>query len=132
MSAVSISSSCSHQLHHSSKELITSHSLASIHFPRKGQNTSTNFDDINNECRAKSCVKAAPQRLKWRTRVSFFPSFSIKDGDIETLKQELLEAIAPLDRGAEATAEDQERVDQGGCRPKIELASRWIKLLRLV
>ncbi|XP_027160441.1 probable plastid-lipid-associated protein 4, chloroplastic isoform X1 [Coffea eugenioides] len=111
MSAVSISSSCSHQLHHSSKELITSHSLASIHFPRKGQNTSTNFD-INNECSAKSSVKAAPQRLKWRTRVSFFPSFSIKDGDIETLKQELLEAIAALDRGAEATAEDQERVDQ--------------------
>ena len=29
-----------------------------------------------------------------------------------TLKEELLEAIAPLDRGAEATPEDKDRVDQ--------------------
>lgn len=30
----------------------------------------------------------------------------------ETLKEELLAAIAPLDRGAEATPEDKDRVDQ--------------------
>eukprot|EP00262_Sarcandra_glabra_P017393 TRINITY_DN595_c0_g1_i2.p1 TRINITY_DN595_c0_g1~~TRINITY_DN595_c0_g1_i2.p1 ORF type:complete len:268 (-),score=39.43 TRINITY_DN595_c0_g1_i2:439-1128(-) len=62
---------------------------------------------------------AAPNKVyidgdvKWRTRVSFFPSFLKKKGkDSSTLKDELLEAIAPLDRGAEATDEDQERVDQ--------------------
>ncbi|XP_077212754.1 putative plastid-lipid-associated protein 4, chloroplastic isoform X2 [Tasmannia lanceolata] len=50
---------------------------------------------------------------KWRTRVSFFPSFLKKKGkDKETLKEELLEAISPLDRGAEASPEDQELVDK--------------------
>ncbi|PKA63745.1 putative plastid-lipid-associated protein 4, chloroplastic [Apostasia shenzhenica] len=48
---------------------------------------------------------------KWRTRLSFFPFF-IKRKSREVLKQELLEAIEPLDRGAAATPEDQERVDQ--------------------
>ncbi|KAK6143746.1 hypothetical protein DH2020_024094 [Rehmannia glutinosa] len=49
---------------------------------------------------------------KWRTRVSFFSSFLVKNPGIESLKQELLEAIAPLDRGAAATPEDQQRIDQ--------------------
>ncbi|KAK9110209.1 hypothetical protein Sjap_018269 [Stephania japonica] len=55
-----------------------------------------------------------PPLHKWRTRVSFFPAFLSrgKKDDPEALKTELLEAIAPLDRGAEATPEDQERVDQ--------------------
>lgn len=51
---------------------------------------------------------------KWRTGVSFFSSFLDKNNEIESLKQELLEAIAPLDRGAAATPEDQRRVDQVG------------------
>ncbi|XVE67349.1 hypothetical protein DITRI_Ditri08aG0153500 [Diplodiscus trichospermus] len=51
--------------------------------------------------------------LKWRTRVSFFSGFFTKASkDIESLKVELFDAIAPLDRGAEATPEDQQRVDQ--------------------
>ncbi|KAF5186314.1 Plastid-lipid associated protein PAP / fibrillin family protein [Thalictrum thalictroides] len=50
---------------------------------------------------------------KWRTRVSFFPSF-FKTGkkDVKTLKQELLDAISQLDRGADATPEDQQRIDK--------------------
>lgn len=51
--------------------------------------------------------------LRWRTRVSFFQPFIKKKGKSrEALKDELFEAIAPLDRGAEATPEDRERVDQ--------------------
>ncbi|KAJ4964815.1 hypothetical protein NE237_016664 [Protea cynaroides] len=50
--------------------------------------------------------------LKWRTRVSFLSSFLTNGKDTKTLKDELLEAIAPLDRGANASPEDQQRVDQ--------------------
>nr|GMC83614.1 probable plastid-lipid-associated protein 4, chloroplastic isoform X1 [Ipomoea batatas] len=50
------------------------------------------------------------QYWKWRTRVSF--SFLSRSQDVESLKEELLEAIAPLDRGADATPEDQKLVDQ--------------------
>ncbi|KAJ1435003.1 Plastid lipid-associated protein/fibrillin conserved domain [Sesbania bispinosa] len=49
---------------------------------------------------------------KWRAKVSFFPAFLKKGKDSKTIKEELLEAIAPLDRGADATPEDQQRVDQ--------------------
>ncbi|XP_062175874.1 probable plastid-lipid-associated protein 4, chloroplastic isoform X2 [Alnus glutinosa] len=49
---------------------------------------------------------------KWRAKVSFFPAFLNKGKDAKTLKEELLQAIAPLDRGADATAEDQQTVDQ--------------------
>ncbi|XP_044489726.1 probable plastid-lipid-associated protein 4, chloroplastic isoform X4 [Mangifera indica] len=44
--------------------------------------------------------------------VSFFPGFSTKSKDAKTLKEELYQAIASLDRGAEASPEDQEYVDQ--------------------
>jgi hypothetical protein len=50
--------------------------------------------------------------LKWRANVSFFPAFLKKGKDANTIKEELLEAIAPLDRGADATPEDQQRIDQ--------------------
>ncbi|KAB1207027.1 putative plastid-lipid-associated protein 4, chloroplastic [Morella rubra] len=53
---------------------------------------------------------SAPE--KWRAKVSFFPAFLKKGKDAKTLKEELLEAISPLDRGADATTEDQETVDQ--------------------
>ncbi|KAL6176447.1 hypothetical protein ACLB2K_053080 [Fragaria x ananassa] len=49
---------------------------------------------------------------KWRARISFFPAFLSKGKDAKTLKEELLDAIASLDRGADATAEDQKTVDQ--------------------
>ncbi|OIS99671.1 PREDICTED: probable plastid-lipid-associated protein 4, chloroplastic [Nicotiana attenuata] len=53
-----------------------------------------------------------PQNQKWRTNVSFFPAFFNKTKDPTPIKQELLEAIAPLDRGADATPEDQQIIDQ--------------------
>lgn len=46
------------------------------------------------------------------TKVSFFPAFLTKGKDAKALKLELLEAIEPLDRGADATPEDQQRIDQ--------------------
>ncbi|XP_078155371.1 putative plastid-lipid-associated protein 4, chloroplastic [Carex rostrata] len=50
---------------------------------------------------------------KSRIGVSFFPSFLKKKGKSrEDVKEELFKAIEPLDRGAEATPEDQERIDQ--------------------
>ncbi|XP_060167731.1 probable plastid-lipid-associated protein 4, chloroplastic [Lycium barbarum] len=67
-------------------------------------------------------VNYVPESLKWRTRVSFFPFFSTKSKDTESLKLELLEAIAPLDRGAEATPEDQKLVDQ--IASKLEAANK--------
>ncbi|XP_038887592.1 probable plastid-lipid-associated protein 4, chloroplastic [Benincasa hispida] len=62
-------------------------------------------------------LTASPSH-KWRIRISFFPTFlnkgkgKGKGKDVTALKEELLQAIAPLDRGAEATPEDQEMVDQ--------------------
>ena len=41
--------------------------------------------------------------------------FLNKGKDAKVLKEELLEAISPLDQGADATPEDQQRVDQVGC-----------------
>ncbi|KAM7470381.1 hypothetical protein LguiA_008564 [Lonicera macranthoides] len=55
---------------------------------------------------------SSPPISKWRTNISFFPAFLNKPKDTKPIKEELLEAIAPLDRGAEATPEDQERVDR--------------------
>ena len=57
-------------------------------------------------------LSAPTDAKKWRAKVSFFPAFLNKRKDTKTLKEELLEAIAPLDRGADATAEDQQVVDQ--------------------
>ncbi|XP_065869680.1 probable plastid-lipid-associated protein 4, chloroplastic [Euphorbia lathyris] len=49
---------------------------------------------------------------KWRAKVSFFPAFLKKGKDANLLKEDLLDAIAPLDRGAQATPQDQQTVDQ--------------------
>ncbi|XP_060216526.1 uncharacterized protein LOC132644009 isoform X1 [Lycium barbarum] len=57
-------------------------------------------------------ITTSPLNQKWRTHVSFFPAFFNKTKDATHIKQELLEAIAPLDRGAEASPEDQEIIDQ--------------------
>ncbi|XP_057464453.1 probable plastid-lipid-associated protein 4, chloroplastic [Actinidia eriantha] len=48
---------------------------------------------------------------KWSTKVSFFPTFFTKTRDPKPIKEELLEAIEPLDRGADASPEDQQRID---------------------
>ncbi|XP_020528764.1 probable plastid-lipid-associated protein 4, chloroplastic isoform X2 [Amborella trichopoda] len=58
-----------------------------------------------------SGFKKPPYLQKWRSKASFFP-FLKKKKDSKALKEELLEAIAPLDRGAEATQEDQDRIDK--------------------
>ncbi|KAI4313861.1 hypothetical protein L6164_026808 [Bauhinia variegata] len=49
---------------------------------------------------------------KWRSKVSFFPSFQTKGRDVQSLKEELYETIAPLDGGAEATPDDQQHMDE--------------------
>ncbi|KAL6637690.1 hypothetical protein ACP70R_025262 [Stipagrostis hirtigluma subsp. patula] len=54
---------------------------------------------------------------RWRAGVSSFsflpPFLTGKDAEkAERLKEELLAAIAPLDRGAEATPEDKDRIEQ--------------------
>jgi hypothetical protein len=49
---------------------------------------------------------------KWRVGVSFIPSFLKKKGkSTEEVKEELLLTIESLDRGTEATPEDQESID---------------------
>nr|CAB3493545.1 unnamed protein product [Digitaria exilis] len=70
---------------------------------------------------ALAAAPAGRQDGSWRAGVSsfsFLPSFfSGNKGEKDAekamrLKEELLAAIAPLERGAEATAEDKERVEQ--------------------
>ncbi|XP_078444330.1 putative plastid-lipid-associated protein 4, chloroplastic [Wolffia australiana] len=57
-------------------------------------------------------VLRLPAADRWRLGVSFFPSIMRKKEKPEEIKKELLEAIAPLDRGAEASDEDKDRIDQ--------------------
>ncbi|XP_026388278.1 probable plastid-lipid-associated protein 4, chloroplastic isoform X2 [Papaver somniferum] len=78
---------------------------STLHFPSSCNN------NLNNK-RSLSVTTTTFSEQKWRTRVSFFPSFMKSGKDSKTIKEELLEAIAPLDRGAEATPEDQERIDK--------------------
>ncbi|GLT96920.1 hypothetical protein SLE2022_145110 [Rubroshorea leprosula] len=66
------------------------------------------------------------QPCRWRTRVSFFPDFLAKGKDVKSLKEELFTAIAPLDRGAEAIPEDQQRVDQAVNEIKEPLKSNLL------
>ncbi|KAL1557783.1 putative plastid-lipid-associated protein 4, chloroplastic [Salvia divinorum] len=59
-------------------------------------------------------LSTPPTVHKWRANVSFFTGFlnNNKTKNPEPIKLELLEAIEPLDRGAEATPEDQQLIDQ--------------------
>ncbi|KAF9599848.1 hypothetical protein IFM89_001794 [Coptis chinensis] len=57
-------------------------------------------------------LKITTHSEKWRAGVSFIPSFFKTKKDVKALKEELLEAISLLDRGADATPEDQERIDK--------------------
>nr|ACJ85069.1 unknown [Medicago truncatula]AFK47135.1 unknown [Medicago truncatula] len=56
----------------------------------------------------------AADSAKWRNMVSIFQGFLTggRGNDVESLKVELYETIEPLERGAEATPEDQQRVDK--------------------
>ncbi|KAK6240577.1 hypothetical protein QUC31_015740 [Theobroma cacao] len=86
----------------SSNEPITYSPLLSI-FSSKSLVSSSKPNICNNLSSLENALS-----LKWRTRASFFS----KGKDVQSLKDELFDAIAPLDRGAEATRDDQERVDQ--------------------
>ncbi|KAL0335197.1 UNVERIFIED_CONTAM: putative plastid-lipid-associated protein 4, chloroplastic [Sesamum radiatum] len=82
------------------------HSIAAVSFPV----------NPHNHCLSTTIAATPPPAAqhKWRTQVSFFTSFlgNNKTKSAEAIKEELLEAIAPLDRGAEATPEDQQKIDQ--------------------
>ncbi|KAJ0010189.1 hypothetical protein Pint_32958 [Pistacia integerrima] len=102
------SSNCSSILsasHFSRPNLFFSSNLSFFHSPVK-LNNSVNYN-------YNKSVNILSASEKWRANVSFsFPFFLKKGKDVKLLKQKLLEAIAPLDRGAEATPEDQQRVDE--------------------
>ncbi|KAJ0077938.1 hypothetical protein Patl1_36884 [Pistacia atlantica] len=91
--------------HFSRPNLFFSSNLSFFHSPVK-LNNSVNYN-------YNKSVNILSASEKWRANVSFsFPFFLKKGKDVKLLKQKLLEAIAPLDRGAEATPEDQQRVDE--------------------
>ncbi|PIN13178.1 hypothetical protein CDL12_14214 [Handroanthus impetiginosus] len=81
---------------------------------------------LPNSCNHQSLV--LPKSGKWRSGVSLFPFFVDRNTEIESLKEELLEAIAPLDRGAAATPDDQQRVDQ--IARKLEARNKVKELLK--
>ena len=96
-------------LQSSNEPITSSHSFSTLSskplVPSSIRNTNCNLFSVENAV-----------SLKWRTRVSFFSGFFTKGTDVKSLKDELFDAISPLDRGAEPTPEDQERVDQV-CEP---------------
>ncbi|GAV61125.1 PAP_fibrillin domain-containing protein [Cephalotus follicularis] len=93
------SSSLVSKLHHSH------YPLTNLNFPSKPTNQNSYSFKLP------STTSSVPHQ-KWRAKVSFFPAFLSKGKDAKVIKEELLQAIAPLDRGADATPEDQQRVDQ--------------------
>lgn len=91
----------------STPQLLFPSRVSFSYFPTKLNN---NYQNNCNLSSSEYYHSSASQ--KWRASVSFFPAFLNKGKDAKVLKEELLEAIAPLDRGAEATPEDQQRVEQ--------------------
>ncbi|XP_024039904.1 probable plastid-lipid-associated protein 4, chloroplastic isoform X2 [Citrus clementina] len=91
----------------STPQLLFPSRVSFSYFPTKLNN---NYQNNRNLSSTEYYHSSASQ--KWRASVSFFPAFLNKGKDAKVLKEELLEAIAPLDRGAEATPEDQQRVEQ--------------------
>ncbi|XP_021724502.1 probable plastid-lipid-associated protein 4, chloroplastic [Chenopodium quinoa] len=80
-------------------------SSSNLHFPSK-----PTFKHLShNPLPAEKC-----SRTSTKTKVSFFPGFltNRKDSKALKLKEELLMAIEPLDRGADATPDDQLWIDQ--------------------
>ncbi|GMG98751.1 hypothetical protein Nepgr_000591 [Nepenthes gracilis] len=80
-------------------------SAATFHFPTYStdQKFSNTFLPEQYSGSTRTCI---------RTSVSFFPAFLTSGKDAKAIKTELLEAIEPLDRGADATPEDQQRIDR--------------------
>ncbi|KAK2664973.1 hypothetical protein Ddye_003547 [Dipteronia dyeriana] len=76
-----------------------------LHFPTKFNNKNSSYNLL-------SSSTTNNNNDKWRAKVSFFPAFLNKGKDAKLLKEELLDAIAPFDRGAEANPDDQQTVDQ--------------------
>ncbi|KAL2938669.1 putative plastid-lipid-associated protein 4 chloroplastic [Bienertia sinuspersici] len=72
---------------------------SNIQFPTK-----PTFHNLSNKEQVSTRITST------QTRVSFFPAFLTKNKDAKKL--DLLQAIEPLDRGADATPEDQQRIDQ--------------------
>ncbi|KZV20794.1 hypothetical protein F511_30436 [Dorcoceras hygrometricum] len=65
----------------------------------------------SNEAQTHSHRLQLSRSWQWRARAFFKFSFLDKSREIESLKQDLLQAIAPLDRGAAATPEDQQSIE---------------------
>ena len=82
--------------------------LSAIVFPKNGL-----FSVSQPKFNSTHIIEPISDSGKWRNKVSFFAGFFIGNTrDVESLKEQLFETIAPLDRGAEATPENQQRVDQ--------------------
>ncbi|KAH6813533.1 Plastid-lipid associated protein PAP / fibrillin family protein [Perilla frutescens var. frutescens] len=109
MTILHLSPSSSATLLHSSTVAYS----ATIFSPKRGLHFSSNHHSRDASLNRS---QEFPISDKWRTGVSFFSPFLNKSSEIESLKQQLLDAIAPLDRGAAATAEDQRLVDQIACK----------------
>ncbi|XVF00724.1 hypothetical protein REPUB_Repub04eG0026100 [Reevesia pubescens] len=114
-----------HTICATSQSSSTSNSAAFPKLPTSNHSSLTNFhfstkpfncNSLNNLSRSSTSDE------KWRVNVSFFTAFLNKGKDAKAFKEELLEAIASLDRGADATPEDQQRVDQ--LARKLEAISR--------
>ncbi|KAJ6706577.1 PLASTID-LIPID-ASSOCIATED PROTEIN 4 CHLOROPLASTIC-RELATED [Salix purpurea] len=89
----------------------TSHHSIMLTFPSSSKPKSSN-SRVGIDLLSSSNSKPDDSWGYWRTAVSFFQSFSAKGNDVNSLKQQLLEAIAPLDRGVVATLQEQQRVDE--------------------
>ncbi|XP_071736884.1 probable plastid-lipid-associated protein 4, chloroplastic [Rutidosis leptorrhynchoides] len=88
--------------------------MAQLIFSPHLQLTPITYNDIHRSLsynQSLNCKTTTNSRVL-KTRVSFLQLFQTKNEDFERLKQELVETIAPLDRGADATDTQQERVDQ--------------------
>ncbi|KAI3448316.1 hypothetical protein Pfo_004981 [Paulownia fortunei] len=93
----------------------SSSSLPKLHHPTATTTIPFRANPHNNCLLTSTATTLPPAALhKWRTHVSFFTGFlsNNKTKNAEAIKEELLEAIAPLDRGAETTPEDQQTIDQ--------------------
>lgn len=75
---------------------------------RHSHSSLTTISFPSNQTNHNLSISSLPSSHQWRTRVSFLN----RSKNVESVKQELLEAISTLDRGADATAEDQQRIDQ--------------------
>ncbi|OMO92082.1 hypothetical protein COLO4_17880 [Corchorus olitorius] len=92
--------------------LQSSSNSASPKLPATSQSSFTSFQFSSKPLKSNLSRTLSGSDEKWRVNVSFFPAFLKRGKDAKVLKEELLEAIEPLDRGADATPEDQQRVDQ--------------------